>query len=81
MIAYRGRKYYLDVVETKPSHAVSIIDTDCEVDFVQPLDYKEPEKQLPSVSPSSDKELTEGCDCDSSLSSVGSLEYAFKYFL
>ncbi|XP_057449207.1 uncharacterized protein LOC130740573 [Lotus japonicus] len=47
MIAYNNKKYYIDVVETKPSPAVSIIETDCEVDFAQPLDYEEPEKQLP----------------------------------
>lgn len=48
MVAYNNRKFYIDVVETKPSSAVSIIETDCEVDFAAPLDYKEPEK--PAVS-------------------------------
>ncbi|KAG4979693.1 hypothetical protein JHK84_033281 [Glycine max] len=57
MIPYNNKKYYIDIVETKPSHAVSIIETDCEVDFAQPLDYKEPEKLLPSAS--SDKGCTE----------------------
>lgn len=32
-------------METKPASAISIIDTDCEVDFSAPLDYKEPEKK------------------------------------
>ncbi|KAK7385180.1 hypothetical protein VNO78_30892 [Psophocarpus tetragonolobus] len=50
MISFNKKKYYIDVVETKPSHAVSIIETDCEVDFAQPLDYTEPEKQLPCAS-------------------------------
>ncbi|XP_027343500.1 ubiquitin recognition factor in ER-associated degradation protein 1-like [Abrus precatorius] len=49
MVAYNNKKYYIDIVETKPSHAVSIIETDCEVDFAPPLDYKEPEKQATSV--------------------------------
>ncbi|CAA7389716.1 unnamed protein product [Spirodela intermedia] len=44
MVAYNNKKYYIDIVETKPSAAVSIIETDCEVDFAPPLDYKEPEK-------------------------------------
>ncbi|TKY67367.1 Ubiquitin fusion degradation protein 1-like [Spatholobus suberectus] len=57
MIAYNKKKYYIDIVETKPSPAVSIIETDCEVDFAPPLDYKEPEEQLPSAL--SDKGLTE----------------------
>ncbi|XP_058755672.1 uncharacterized protein LOC131628881 [Vicia villosa] len=48
MIPYNNKKYYIDVVEAKPSAAISIIETDCEVDFAPPLDYKEPEKQLPS---------------------------------
>jgi ubiquitin fusion degradation protein 1 len=48
MIPYNNKKYYIDVVETKPSPAISIIETDCEVDFAPPLDYIEPEKPLPS---------------------------------
>ncbi|KAJ6846142.1 ubiquitin fusion degradation protein 1-like protein [Iris pallida] len=50
MVAYNNRKYYIDIVETKPSAAISIIETDCEVDFAPPLDYKEPERpQQPSI--------------------------------
>ncbi|KAF8772779.1 hypothetical protein HU200_005365 [Digitaria exilis] len=52
MVSYNSRKYYIDIVETKPASAVSIVETDCEVDFAPPLDYKEPEKprqQQPSV--------------------------------
>ncbi|KAE9616597.1 hypothetical protein Lal_00034367 [Lupinus albus] len=55
MIAYNNKKYYINVVETKPWPAISIIETDCEVDFVQPLDYKEPEKQLPLTSSNKNK--------------------------
>lgn len=51
MVAYNNKKYYIDIVETKPSHAISIIETDCEVDFAPPLDYKEPEKPKPTVPP------------------------------
>ena len=50
MVAYNNKKYYIDIVETKPSSAISIIETDCEVDFAPPLDYKEPERsQQPSI--------------------------------
>ncbi|XP_047323459.1 ubiquitin fusion degradation protein 1 homolog isoform X2 [Impatiens glandulifera] len=49
MVAYNNKKFYIDIVEAKPSHAVSIIETDCEVDFAPPLDYKEPEKPVKSV--------------------------------
>ncbi|XP_057493519.1 uncharacterized protein LOC130779025 isoform X1 [Actinidia eriantha] len=58
MVAYNNKKYYIDIVETKPSNAISIIETDCEVDFAPPLDYKEPEKPVTNV-PSS-KTLAEG---------------------
>lgn len=44
MVAYNNKKYYIDIIEAKPSAAVSIIETDCEVDFAPPLDYKEPER-------------------------------------
>lgn len=45
MVSYNKKKYYIDIVETKLSFAVSIIETDCEVEFAPPLDYKEPERQ------------------------------------
>lgn len=47
MVAYNKKKYYIDIVETKPSNGISIIETDCEVDFAPPLDYKEPERVVP----------------------------------
>ncbi|KAK1296658.1 hypothetical protein QJS10_CPB15g00575 [Acorus calamus] len=49
MVAYNNKKYYIDIVETKPSNAISIIETDCEVDFAPPLDYKEPERPPLSI--------------------------------
>ncbi|KAJ6385997.1 hypothetical protein OIU77_029040 [Salix suchowensis] len=52
MVAYNNKKYYIDIIETKPSNAITIIETDCEVDFAPPLDYKEPEKSVTSVPPS-----------------------------
>lgn len=50
MVAYNNKKYYIDIIEAKPANAITIIETDCEVDFAPPLDYKEPEKptSLPS---------------------------------
>lgn len=47
MVAYNNKKFYIDIIETKPASAISIIETDCEVDFAPPLDYKEPEKSSP----------------------------------
>lgn len=49
MVAYNNKKFYIDIVETKPSSAISIIETDCEVDFAPPLDYKEPEKPSKAI--------------------------------
>lgn len=54
MVAYNNKKYYIDIVEAKPAEAISIIETDCEVDFAPPLDYKEPEAMRPSSAPSSE---------------------------
>ncbi|GJV54116.1 ubiquitin fusion degradation protein 1 [Tanacetum coccineum] len=44
-INHVDEKYLINVLETEPAHAISMLDTDCEVDFAQPLDYKEPEKK------------------------------------
>nr|GEV52314.1 ubiquitin fusion degradation protein 1 homolog [Tanacetum cinerariifolium] len=44
-----NHKYLIDVLETKPSLAILMFDTDCEVDFAQPLDYKEPDQKKTSV--------------------------------
>ncbi|XP_019083447.1 PREDICTED: ubiquitin fusion degradation protein 1 homolog [Camelina sativa] len=44
MVPYNNKKYFIDIVETKPANGISIIETDCEVDFATPLDYKEPER-------------------------------------
>ena len=44
-MTYNNRKYYLHVLEAKPAHpthAVSIVETDVQVDFAPPMDYVEP---------------------------------------
>ncbi|XP_038999138.1 ubiquitin recognition factor in ER-associated degradation protein 1-like [Hibiscus syriacus] len=48
MIPYNNKNYYINIVETKPYPVVSIIETDCKVDFA-PLDYKEIEKPSPPL--------------------------------
>jgi ubiquitin fusion degradation protein 1 len=40
-IQYLDQNYYLEVKEVKPSDAVSIIETDCEVDFEEPVGYQD----------------------------------------
>lgn len=42
VIHYNNKKYFIDVIEAKPANAVSVVDTDCEVDFAPPLDYVDP---------------------------------------
>ncbi|KAK4258306.1 hypothetical protein QN277_007766 [Acacia crassicarpa] len=59
MVAYNNKKYYIDIIETKPANAISIIETDCEVDFAPPLDYKEPEKYTAPLSASEASEKVE----------------------
>lgn len=45
-------KYLIDIVETKPDEIISIVNTDINIDFDQPLDYVEPPPQ-PKYSPPS----------------------------
>ena len=41
-IYYEEIKYLIDIVETKPDGSISIINTDINIDFEEPLDYVEP---------------------------------------
>ncbi|GLJ57611.1 hypothetical protein SUGI_1353720 [Cryptomeria japonica] len=41
---YNNTIYCINIVETKPESAISVFDTDLEVDFAPPLDYKERER-------------------------------------
>lgn len=60
VIPYNNKNYHVNIVEAKPSDAVSIIETDCEVDFAPPLDYVEPVKPalVPSVKAAKEEEPT-----------------------
>jgi len=40
-INYQGRDYPIDIVECKPVDNICVVEADIEVDFKQPLDYKE----------------------------------------
>ncbi|XP_048496482.1 uncharacterized protein LOC104889297 [Beta vulgaris subsp. vulgaris] len=46
VVMHGEKKLFVDIVDAKPSNAVCIIETDVEVDFAPPLDYKEPEKSV-----------------------------------
>jgi ubiquitin fusion degradation protein 1 len=54
-VEYNNRKYDLNVLEVKPNdyNAVSIVETDVQLDFAPPLDYVEPAKPAPPVASSS----------------------------
>jgi len=55
-ISYNDKTYWINIIEAKPADAISVIETDCNVDFAPPLDYVEPEPVLPqSVSQGSAK--------------------------
>ncbi len=41
---YNDKKFAFNVLEVRPGNAVSIVETDMNVDFAPPLDYVEPEK-------------------------------------
>ncbi|XP_011628022.1 ubiquitin fusion degradation protein 1 homolog isoform X1 [Amborella trichopoda] len=45
MISHNNKKYYLDILETKPASSISIIDTDCDIDIALPSNYKEMQGQ------------------------------------
>ncbi|KAG8381798.1 hypothetical protein BUALT_Bualt05G0010200 [Buddleja alternifolia] len=50
MVMHNKKEFYIDVLEVRPSgDAICLIDTDCEVDFATPLDYKEPEVERPKA--------------------------------
>ena len=42
VIGYNQKKFEIEIVETKPADAISIIEADIEVDFAPPKDYVEP---------------------------------------
>ena len=48
VIHHNCRTYEIEVVECRPAPAISIIETDIQVDFVAPKDYVEPQKMIPS---------------------------------
>jgi ubiquitin fusion degradation protein 1 len=53
-IHYLNKNLYLEVVEVKPGTAASIVETDCEVDFDEPVGYVQPVKApTPVAGPSS----------------------------
>eukprot|EP01053_Blabericola_migrator_P013458 Blabericola_migrator_1__13457@NODE_96_length_14432_cov_203_974173_g86_i0_p6_GENE_NODE_96_length_14432_cov_203_974173_g86_i0NODE_96_length_14432_cov_203_974173_g86_i0_p6_ORF_typecomplete_len330_score56_03UFD1/PF03152_14/5_3e63Fanconi_A/PF03511_14/0_26_NODE_96_length_14432_cov_203_974173_g86_i063727361 len=51
-LSYNDRIYEIEIIECRPADAVSIIETDVDVDFAPPKDYVEPPPAVvPEVSP------------------------------
>jgi ubiquitin fusion degradation protein 1 len=46
-IPYNDQVYDINIVETRPSDAISVVETDVNVDFAPPLDYQEPSSSAP----------------------------------
>lgn len=43
-VNHENQSYCIEIVEAMPKNAVSLHETDCELEFEKPLDHKEPEK-------------------------------------
>lgn len=43
VIEYNDKKFYIDVLKVRPDAAISVVETDVNVDFAPPKDYKEPD--------------------------------------
>lgn len=71
-IHYNDRVYEINIVETKPSDAISVVETDVNVDFAPPLDYEEPSSSaLPSRATSVAASAGLGTDKSGSVSEGG----------
>ncbi|PNH08702.1 Ubiquitin fusion degradation protein 1 [Tetrabaena socialis] len=49
VVNYNNKNYEIEVKDAKPGPAISVIETDCQVDFEAPKDYKEPERMPPKA--------------------------------
>lgn len=52
-ITYNDKAYYIDVLQVAPGNAISIIETDVNVEFEAPADYVEPTPNPPAASKAS----------------------------
>jgi len=50
VIDYNQKRFEIEIAECKPSHAISIIEADVNVDFAPPKDYREPERPVKATS-------------------------------
>ncbi|KAL6763900.1 ubiquitin fusion degradation protein UFD1-domain-containing protein [Haematococcus lacustris] len=58
VVNYNNKNYEIEVKEAKPNRAISVVETDCQVDFEAPKDYKEPEYKKPAPKPEAKQDAT-----------------------
>ena len=64
-INYLNKRYYLEVIEVKPGTAACIVETDCEVDFDEPVGYVPPPKPTTKTSTTTIPESTSSSSLNS----------------
>ena len=57
VLNYNNRRYEIEIRETKPGNAISVIETDCNVDFEAPKDYVPPAPQQPATLPKREEKV------------------------
>lgn len=57
VLTYNEKKYYLEVLEVAPGRAVSLIDTNINLDFAPPLTGEIKPIAQPAAAPSEEKEI------------------------
>ena len=77
-VPHAGKNYFLDIRDLRPGNAASVIETDVNLDFERPVDYKEPEVVKPPPAPAAATAplLGEGANAKRSAESSVSLDLA-----
>ncbi|KAL8096693.1 hypothetical protein AgCh_037608 [Apium graveolens] len=70
IVNHEDQRYYIDIVAADPENVVSLFDTDCELDVMQPLDYEESPEQVKT-----EKEATELKELEANFAKFKALEY------
>ncbi|KAL1814230.1 hypothetical protein ACET3Z_024295 [Daucus carota] len=59
MVNHENQEYYIDIVEAMPKDAVSLFETDCELEFEKPLDYHEEPQVIETRDEQADQDVME----------------------
>ena len=77
--AYNDQTYEMAVLETKPEtekHAISVLETDLEVDFAAPVGYEEPKRPSGTSTPRS---VTGGLPAGGTIHNAGTMAQSINY--